>query len=218
MSEIKKFSIKKLLLTILCSIIFTTFIGNTYLFISVIPNWIRGEGTGVILQENPTLFNDVGEKLEKQINEMIAEEKAEKGENFPALGAFMYLMLLIYPSVPIVKMYIFTLVAGLILGTIIYIVLIQKAKGKKLILELLIAFISIFLLITLANKGYELLINYMLSNNTASEFTYLTSLYDMDNYGILLPFIAIFGITYICNLIYQKIQTNKLNKELNKNN
>lgn len=218
MSEVKKFSIKKLLLTILCSIIFTTFIGNTYLFISTIPNWIRGEGSGVILQVNPTLFNEEGKEIEEQINEMIAEEKARNGEDYPALGVYMYLMLLMYPSVPIIKMYIFTLVAGLILGAIIYIVLIQKAKGKKLILELLMAFISIFLLITLANKGYELLINYMLSNNKASEFTYLTSLYDMDNNGILLPFIVISVIIYICNLIYQKIQTNKLNKELNKNN
>jgi len=218
MSETKKFSIKKLLLTILCSIIFTTFIGNTYLFISAIPDWIRGEGTSVLYEENPTLFYETGEKLEKQINEMIVEEKENKGEDFPALGAFVYLMSLIYPSMPIVKMYIFTLVAGLILGAIIYIVIIQKAKGKKLISEILIAFISIFLLITLANKGYELLINYMLSNNKASEFTYLTSLYDMDNNGILLPFIAVFGIIFICNLIHQKIQTNKLNKELNKNN
>ena len=130
----------------------------------------------------------------------------------------MYLMLLAYPNAPIIRTYVLTFVAGLILGAIIYIVLIQKAKGKKLILELLIAFTSIFLLITLVNKGYELLLNKMLDNNTASEFTYLTSLYDMDNYGILLPFIAVFGIIYICNLIYQKIQTNKLNKELNKNN
>jgi len=218
MSEVKKFSIKKLLLTILCSIIFTTFIGNTYLFISAIPNWIRGEGTSVLYEENPTLFYETGEKLEKQINEMIEEEKADKGEEFPALGAFMYLMLLVYPSAPIIRTYVLTFVTGLILGTIIYIVFIQKAKGKKLILELLIAFTTIFLLITLVNKGYELLLNKMLDNNTASEFTYLTSLYDMDNYGILLPFIAVFGIIYICSLIYQKIQTNKLNKELNKNN
>lgn len=218
MGDTKKFSIKKLLLTILCSIIVTTFIGNTYLFISAIPNWISGEGTSVILDKNPKIFEEVGQKIEKQINEMIIEIKAENGEEFPALGAFMYLMSLLYPSAPIIRTYVLTFVAGLILGTIIYIVLIQKAKGKKLIYELAIAFISIFLLITLVNKGYQLLLNYMLSNIKESEFTYLTSLYDMDNYGILWPFIVIFGIIYICNLIYQKIQTNKLNKELNKNN
>ena len=60
----------------------------------------------------------------------------------------------------IISINIFASLVGLLFGTIYYIIGIKKAKGKKLIIELIIALISIILIIEMGLFIYNLILNH----------------------------------------------------------
>ena len=213
-----KFSVKKLLLTILCSIIVTTFLGTTYLFLSNLPGWIESEILSSI-DGDSQILKQIGYGFADQtriMKESVAEDKEIYGQDYPSEEIFLYRVLVESRSYEIVRMFVLTLVMGIILGTIIYIVAIQNAKGKKLVIELLVAFVIIFVVLIVSNTIYEAFLNNIINQYNTNVIEYQTYIYDLENQNILIPYIISIAIVYIGNMIYQKRQANKLNKELNK--
>ena len=210
----KKFSLKKLLLTILCSIVITTFIGTTYLFITSLAFVENAKVLELLDPESQELKQFAGQ-YEDWFNKAIDGLKAQHGEDYPAAGMLSYLLTTVgYERLE--EIYIISVIIGIVIGSVFYIIVIQNAKGKKLILELLIALTVVLAIIFILNIGYETFINKVINKYNISEMVFDTELYDIDNTNTILIYVVVVVIAYIGNLVYQKIQTNRLNKELNK--
>ena len=210
----KGFSIKKLLLSILCSIIVTTFIGFTIIFITEIPSYTFSEYL-MQMDNNSEPVKEYGNYMQetyKQYEKIFKEEKEMYGEDYPSEGIFLGQLTNSIKSSQICEVYMSTLLIGTIIGTLIYIIFIQKTKGIQMLVETIICGIAIILIIMLINWGYNSIINKIGIDNTG----YTAYVYDIDESTILYGFLGIIGISYIINLIYQAILTKKLNKKLNK--
>ena len=198
--------------------IVSVFIGTTFLFIGAIPNWMQYE---IIpnLDQNSEIINEIGRNYEetvKQIKEKIDEDKETYGEDYPAEEIFLINVVNCFSSSNIVKIYSISFLIGIALGTIIYIVAIQNAKGKELIIKLFLTFIILFVIMLILNIGYEAIINIAINQVASTGIKYNTGIYELDNINILISYIIAIAVIYIGNMIYQKIITNRLNKELNK--
>lgn len=216
----KGFSIKKYLLCVLLSIIVSTFIGFTILFVTAVPAYTSVEILNE-LGQNSKEINEVGNSMQEIYNETkkhFAKEKEMYGEDYPAEGIFLYNITNSYRSYPICKVYTLALVYGIILGTLVYIIFVQKASGVQMLLETIFCGILIILLIILVNLGYNIAINMILNNIgvTDVKYTFSSYVYDIYSSDTSYIFIGIIGIAYIVNLIFQKILVNKLNKKLEK--
>ncbi len=216
----KGFSIKKLLLSILCSIIVTTFMGFTFLFVTEVPSYTLVE---ILNGADGNLegLKEIGSNMQEQYDTMeehFAEQKEIYGEDYPVEGLFLYKLMNVSRSYSICKIYTLTLLIGIILGTLVYIIFIQKIKGVQMLLEAMICGIVILLMLILVNLGYNSIINMGINKIGASveNSEYITYVYDIDTSNILYMFIGIIGTSYIVNLIYQKILVNKFNKKLHK--
>lgn len=215
-----KFSIVKFLLTTLCTIILTTFIAFTILFINVIPNWVYSD----IMQAIDT--TDEGIKAAKYWEELFEKQTSNTQEEYNNTDSNLYsvkgsiLINLIYgrPSYLIVETFTISFLVGIVLGIGVYIIVVQKAKGRKMIVELIIAFLILFIILTSLNLCYRIIINKLISNITAESITYYAHIYDLESNEeyLIVQYIVLVAIIYIINLIRQKIITNRLNKELNK--
>lgn len=212
--NLKAFSFKKLLLTILCSIIVTTFILFTAMFVEEIPTWIMSEVMMMADEESEILIYE-GKSAEKAMEAFSSKQKEKHGEEYPAEGILVKQVIYMMESGPIVRTYVHSLLLGAILGTIIYIVSVQGAKGKQLVIELFIAFVILSLFILTINLGYKAIINKAINETGATDAFYDTYVYNIESNNIVYTFIVVFAIVYLVNFIRQKILTNKLNKELN---
>ena len=105
---------------------------------------------------------------------------------------------------------------GIVLGSIVYIVSIQNAKGKNLILELVLTFIVVVAIMLVLNIGYSWIINKTINQINLTQIDYSTYIYDLQINNMLISYIIAIVVIYIGNMVYQKVITNKLNKELNK--
>jgi hypothetical protein len=210
----KKFSLKKLLLTILCSIVITTFIGTTYLFITSLA-FVENAKFLDYVDTGSEVFKQSMGHYEKIFNETVNNLKLEYGEDYPAAGVF-FNSLVSSGYEHLEKIYIISVIIGILVGSAFYIIVIQNAKGKKLIIELLIALGIILSIIYILNIGYEAFIYKATNGYNTNRIIYTTELYDIDNTNTILIYVVVVAIAYIGNLVYQKIQTNRLNKELNK--
>ena len=215
--KFKTFSFKKLLLTILCTAIVSVFIGTTILFIFSIPNWLQTEVVASMEKDSEALIEMVKSYQEnlEQIQEIFNEDKALYGEDYPTEGIFLFQLINTFSRNRIVEVYTMSVLIGIALGTIIYIIAVQNINGKQMLIELVVAFIVLFVLITLLNIGYEAIINKAISNANATDVKYSTYIYDLESNNILIPYIIVAIIIYLANMIRQKIITNKLNKQLN---
>ena len=216
----KGFSIKKLLLSILCSIIVSTFIGFTFLFVTEVPSYTLVEILNGV-DGNSEGLKEIGSNIQEQYDTMkehFAEQKEMYGEDYPADGIFLYTLMNVFRSDLICRTYTLTLLIGMILGTLVYIIFIQKTKGVQMVLEATICGIIILLMLMLVNFGYNSIINIGINKigTNIENGAYITSIYDIDTSNILYIFIGIIVTSYIVNLIYQKILVNKLNKKLHK--
>lgn len=215
------FSVKKFLLCILCSIIVTTFVGFTYLFVREAIVYTQLIILNEVSQDSEML-KVLGTNMQENVKGMKEEFKSQKeeyGEDYPAEGIFLYRLFATIRSSIICEMYALTLLVGIIVGTAVYIIFIQKAKGVQMLVESVILGMLIIVLIALLNIGYSSLINILVSKiigNGDSNLSY--AIYDIDNSNMLYVFIGTIGIAYIINLIYQKMLAKKLNQKLNKNN
>jgi len=214
----KTFSIKKLVLTILCTVIVSVFIGSTILFIGSLPQWIRAEVIGG-MEEGSEFLIEMGKSYQagyEQIEESFKEDKALYGEDYPSEELFLMQTINIFSTNRIMQVYSISLLAGIVLGTIIYIVAIQNIKGKQIIIELVVAFGIIFAIMMLINLGYETLINKAIQSVNPTDVIYSTYVYNFNSSNILILYIIIAVVIYIGNMVRQRILANKLNKELKK--
>lgn len=221
MESIKKFSIWKLLLTILCTTMISTFIGFTITFISVIPNWMYSE---VLSVAETTEEGNMATKYWENLFENTMKEQQEEynnsltmGENYSVKGSVLINLVYGRPAYLIVKTFAMTCLIGTVLGTIIYIIVIQKVEGKRMIIQLIIAFVILIIVIILLNLVYRTSINRMINNFTSQPITYYAHIYDIESNEeyIVIQYIVVVAIIYIVNMIRKKILANKLNKELN---
>lgn len=214
----KTFSVKKFLLTILCTVIVSVFIGSTILFVGSVPQWIQSEViTG--MEEGSESLIEIGKSYQvgyEQIEESFKEDKALYGEDYPSEELFLMQLINIFSTNRIMQVYSLSFLIGIALGTIIYIVAVQNIKGKQVFIELVVAFVVLFVLMMLINLGYETLINKAIQSVNPTDVTYSTYIYDLESNNVLIPYIIVAAVIYIGNMVRQKILTNKLNKELNK--
>jgi len=214
----KTFSVKKFLLTILCTVIVSVFIGSTILFVGSVPQWIQSEViTG--MEEGSESLIEIGKSYQvgyEQIEESFKEDKTLYGEDYPSEELFLMQLINIFSTNRIMQVYSLSFLIGIVLGTIIYIVAVQNIKGKQILIELVVAFVVLFVLMMLINLGYETLINKAIQSVNPTDITYSTYIYDLESNNVLIPYIIIATVIYIGNMVRQKVLTNKLNKELNK--
>lgn len=214
----KTFSVKKFLLTILCTVIVSVFIGSTILFVGSVPQWIQSEiMTG--MEEDSESLIEIGKSYQvgyEQIEESFKEDKALYGEDYPSEELFLMQLINIFSTNRIMQVYSLSFLIGIALGTIIYIVAVQNIKGKQILIELVVAFVVLFLLMMIINLGYKTLINKAIQSVNPTDVTYSTYVYDLEINNVLISYIIVATVIYIGNMVRQKILTNKLNTELNK--
>lgn len=213
--EFKTFSIKKLLITILYTIIISVFIGTTALFLLSIPEVIQLEVINNSLDGDSETLVKIGKVYQEQvdqINKKINEEKESYGEDYPAEEILLYQFICKFSTSRIIQVYLFSLITGVILGIVIYIVAIQNIPPKQVFIELVIAVIILVMLILLFNIGYEMVLNKAINKIGSTDIKYSTDL-DISNIVVLYIIVAI--VIYIIHMIKQKVLTNKLNKQLN---
>lgn len=210
------FSVSKLLLTILCTVIVSVFLGTTILFISFIPTWIEIDMV-TSLEENSDALIEFGKDYQENVKtfkEDFDELKSSYGEDYPAEGIFLYKIINKSSIDDIMPVYTMSFLIGVALGTIIYIVVIQNIKGKQILIELIISFIVLFILMMLLNLGYEAIVNKAISKVATTHEKYSTYIYDLENNNILIPYIIFSSAIYLLNIVRQKIINNKSNKQL----
>ena len=219
---LKNFSIKKLLLTILCSVIVCVFIGMTKLYIEKIPTYVQQKIYRDSGKELNYYYREMGNEYQEsyeRISKSFDEDRNLYGEDYPAEGLLIYYLIAASSSMWIVETYTMSVLIGIALGTIIYIVAIQNIKGKQLIVELIAAFIIMFILMMLLNVGYKVLVDKMiLSLDETVNPDFFGEIYDLENNNVLIPYILVVIAIYVINFVRQKIVAYRLNKELNKNN
>lgn len=215
--RLKTFSVKKLLLTILCTVIVSVFIGSTILFVGSVPQWLQSEViTG--MEKGSESLVEIGKSYQvgyEQIEESFKEDKALYGEDYPSEEIFLMQLINIFSTNGIMQVYSLSFLIGIALGTIIYIVAVQNIKEKQILIELVVAFVVLFILMMLINLGYETLINKAIQSINPTDVTYSTYIYDLESNNVLIPYIIVAAVIYIGNMIRQKMITNKLNKQLN---
>ena len=212
--EFKEFSIKKLLVTILYTVIISVFIGTMTLFLSSVYENTQLEIINSLDSDSETLI-EIGKAYQEQAEQIDKKAKEEKelyGEDYPSEGISLYKLISIFSTNRIMRVYSLTLIIGIVLGTIIYIVAIQKTSKKQIIIELIVAFMIIAVSTFIINIGYEMILNKAINEINPTKVQYSTDI-DIKNILILYGVIAI--VAYAINMIRQKILTNKLNKQLN---
>jgi len=218
----KDFSMKLYLKTVLYSLVIVVFIGTIFLFIEGIGVYSTSE---VLLNsiDNPEIVREIGKDIEesyKELDEKIEEKKEEYGEDYPIRGYYQFILSTSAQGYGAVQLAKFSIPIGVILGTFVYIISVQKARGKNLIIESIVFVIIVGILLRLVNIGYQLFVNNLVRNITNSKETmFETGVYDLrENYIIfLIGYFIIFLVVYILNFMIQTIKVKKLNKELNKN-
>lgn len=215
----RKISLKKLLLTILCTTIVSIFVGNTVLLVDTVPQWLETEKI-LSINRNSKYLIEIGENNQdnvKQLEEKYKEERALFGEKYPA--EMMHLMQIAnYFTNRIIKVYTLSILIGVSTGAIIYIISIQRAKGKQLIIELIISLLIVFGLVLFTNLGYEAYINNHVQIFNMTKIRTSAYIYELEIKDILISYVIVAIVIYIGNIIRQKILTHKLNKEIENKN
>ena len=214
--ELKTFSIKKLLVTILYTVIISVFIGTTALFLLSIPETIQLEMVSSMDKDSETLI-EIGKNYQEQVDQINKKINAEKelyGKDYPSEGIFLYQFISKFSTSRIMEIYSLAFIIGIILGTIIYIVAIQNTSKKQVIVELIVAFVILNVFMFILNAGYEMILNNIINNISPTEVQYSTDTY-IDTNNILILYMIVAVVVYVVNIIRQKILTDKLNKQLN---
>ena len=150
-----KFSIAKFLLTTLCTTILTTFIGFTILFINVVPTWIYSDIMKVIDTTDEGI--EAAKYWEDLFEKQTAKEQEEYnkntiyGDKYSVKGNLLIELIHGRPSYLIVKTFTTSFLVGIVLGIGVYIIVVQKTKWKQMLVELAIAFLILFIMLTCLN-------------------------------------------------------------------
>jgi len=212
MENVEKFSIKKLLLCILCGILLTTAIGMTMLFVENVPPYLEQCILNNI-DESSEEFKEYLMNLEEHGNVTDFYNNAEENyeEGYPVNGLFQYEItnaIRTLMSQDIVETYVLTFIIGLFLGATVYIVIIQKTKGIKLISQIILVIAIVYLIMLSVNLGFNVIYNKMIMDNPYKMNTtidYSSYIYDYFDSRLLTSFAVILSGTVIVKLIREKI-------------
>lgn len=213
MKETNKFSIKKLLKTICIWIAICAVVAMTYNFISALEGAIMFQAL-TEPAEYPEGMMSYFESLNTAFEQSVQTTKEFRGESFPSEGANFYMYAVAWPSYQMVRTFTLSLLAGIIIGTLVYILMVQKATKMKAILEVGIAFILIGAFVGAGYLSNNLVLKMALGGNVALENPLMFADYTITQMVSLYVLLAL--ILYVFNMIKQKITVMRLNKELKK--
>ncbi len=211
MKENSKFSIKKLLKTIVIWIAICALVGMTYNFISSLEGAIMFQAL-TEPAEYPEGMISYFEGLNTNFEQSVRATKEFRGESFPAEGANFYMYAVAWPSYQMVRTFTLSLLAGIIIGSLVYILMVQKATKMKAILEVGIAFILIGTFIGVGYLSNNLILKMALGGNVTLENPLMFADYTITQLASL--YILLAAILYVFNIVKQKITVIKLNREL----
>lgn len=200
----KNFSIRELLITIFKSTLITTFIGFTILFILAVPIMRYSEKLLELNKEEAIELFGTNYGQYDALEQLVADKKLKYGDDYPA-DLVITSLFQRTKIIAVMETYPFMVMSGIIIGCIVYVVGVQKAKGIELFFEIFMSFIVITIIGLVTNLIFGDVLIY-------NEYLYY---FDVDNHGVFQMYIIIFLLVYICNMIKQKCIANKLNKELN---
>ena len=200
---------KKLLICVLISILAINFVVMGVTIVCVLQdNVLFQVDIYNIFSKNKVNEEELIEYYKNQEEQMqnVKDSNPEKyNEDYPIYGMFVSALPLIKMR-PIVSMYILSIITGIVLGLIIYLIVIENKKGKKAV----ISFILCLLVTVVLFYGLKII----------SKALYTTIPYvQFDNfewYELIITYTTTFGIIYGLNYIYNKFITKKINKEFNK--
>ena len=139
----------KYLLCVLFSILAINFLVSLTSFLKNTDSYL--ESTNI--NSNPKAEDVIttGQTLEKQLDKNINELKNKNGEDYPALGIMYYKAVSHYSSVTVVQNFIFTLISGFALGSMIFFIFISGLKTYKLFFAILLVLVITSFLLTLSD-------------------------------------------------------------------
>lgn len=197
-------SIKKLLLCIVISILIANFIIMGVTIVDII--FDHPTSTVEIFKNNSDDEELIGyyKGFEEQMLKIKESDPKQYNADFPIYGMFASILPLTVLG-PMVSMYILSIVVGIIVGIMIYLIFIENKKG----MEAVIAFTICFIITLLLYRGL-IAISELTSNLIYNQYD------EFEWYELFVGYAIAFAVLYVVNLIYQKRIANKLNKELNK--
>ncbi|MBR4111325.1 MAG: hypothetical protein IKK43_06560 [Clostridia bacterium] len=214
----KGFSLKKMLLTILCTVIVSVFVSATMTFVRDFNTYTAYESVAG-LHENHEKFKEVVSQYDQEViqgyYDNVEQQKEEWEKDIPT-RALTEILLKRFESENRVHVYVTSVVMGVALGIVIYVIAIQKANIKQAVIELLIAFAILIAIIILVNHIYMIILGHFTQNafETIIDFGG-AELYYLEDNTLIIVYVVAAVILYVGNLIKQKMLANKLNKELN---
>ena len=217
----KKFSLIKLLKCILFSVMVTSFIAFSICFIenvarnSYITAWNELESNEQFIEDIKSNSNGIGDTY-NQFQEGVNELKEKYGEDYPAESILLHKAMMVSDSSEEIYSYLISVLIGIGLGTIVYIINEQKANGKVFIIELLVAATSLGILLIAIDYIYKFIVNSLIKTAGYNLIFEDTALGEEFKIFILGVFITLIIIVYLVNFVVQKINSKKLNEELNK--
>ena len=139
----------KYLLCVLFSILAINFLVSLTSFLKNTDSYLESAN----INSNPKAEDviNTGQTLEKQLDKNINELKNKNGEDYPALGIMYYKAVSHYSSVTVVQNFIFTLISGFALGSMIFFIFISGLKTYKLFFAILLVLVITSFLLTLSD-------------------------------------------------------------------
>lgn len=139
----------KYLLCVLFSILAINFLVSLTSFLKNTDSYLESAN----INSNPKAEDVIttGQTLEKQLDKNINELKNKNGEDYPALGIMYYKAISHYSSVTVVQNFIFTLISGFALGSMIFFIFISGLKTYKLFFAILLVLVITSFLLTLSD-------------------------------------------------------------------
>lgn len=195
-------SLKKLFLCILVSILIANFIimGATIIAIT-----FDHPTSSIEIFKSKISENQLKEQYKEFENKMIQVKESNPEQydaDFPIYGMFATILPLTVLG-PMVSMYILSIIVGIVVGLMVYLIFIENKKGKQAIIAFTICFGITILL-------YKCL---MVISELTSNLIY-TQYEEYEWYQLFVGYVITFVVLYIGNMIYQKRITKKLNKKL----
>ena len=132
---LKEISIKKLFITILCSIIITTSLSFTIAFIESLSGTLVNEALLTLNDKVPDEVIEYGKNVEETINRKIQEEKNMYGSDYPSEGILFYMAMSKSREDAIVETYKQSILGGIILGTLYILFGFKRLKRRIYLLK-----------------------------------------------------------------------------------
>ena len=215
------FDLKKLLKCIMFSVLVTCFIGFTNVFISkvMMNSYVTAWNE---LDNNPQYIEytknrtDIGYESYNYFLTEANELKEKYGDDYPAEEVLFYRIMMLSNTEDELSIYLAAIIFGIGIGTIVYIISEQKAKGKVLIIELLVSALGIMILLIGIDFGHTVIVNSFIKSSGFTGSFKSENINETIKFLILIGFVILSISLYLSNLIIQKINSKKLNEELNK--